>query len=124
MLSPPGSGDSRPPLTPSRAELEQLIAAIWREVLGVQNVGVRDSFFALGGTSLLLARAHEKLAGALGREISRIDLLKYPTIQEMAGFLSRAAHPPAEEKPTPEPARNRGRSLAEQRARRQQRNKE
>jgi acyl-coenzyme A synthetase/AMP-(fatty) acid ligase len=54
-------------LAPSRP-LEQAIAAIWREVLNVERVGLYDNFFDLGGHSLALIRVHHALQAKLGRE--------------------------------------------------------
>lgn len=70
-------------------ELEETIAAIWQEVLGVERVGVEDSFFDLGGNSLLMARTQSKLATSLQQEISILDLFKYPTIKSLAQFLGQ-----------------------------------
>src|SRR6185295_3105994 len=48
-----------------RNEAERTIAAILREVLGAQALGIHDNFFEIGGNSLLLVRAHARLAEAL-----------------------------------------------------------
>jgi amino acid adenylation domain-containing protein len=74
--------------TAPRTEAEQIIAALWSEVLGVERVGVDDNFFDLGGHSLLLVRVSRGLQEAFGREIQVIDLFKYPTVQALAVFLS------------------------------------
>src|SRR5262249_28170197 len=44
-----------------QGEVEQAIAEIWQEVLGVERVGVHEKFFQLGGHSLLLVRVHARL---------------------------------------------------------------
>ncbi len=80
--------DYRPP----RSELERAIAAVWREVLGVDAVGVHDNFFDLGGHSLLLAQAHSRLV-ALGHELALLDLFRHPTVDALARRLSPAADP-------------------------------
>jgi amino acid adenylation domain-containing protein len=74
-----------------RGELERTLAAIWREALGVERVGVEDNFFDLGGHSLLLARVHRRIEEALGRELSLVDLFKYPTVAALARFLGGEA---------------------------------
>ena len=63
-----------------RTEPEQIIARIWQEVLHVEKPGVNDNFFDLGGNSLLLVRVHSKLREAFGKEISLIEMFRYPTI--------------------------------------------
>jgi amino acid adenylation domain-containing protein len=88
----PEPEQSRPELESSfvapETELEQIIAGIWREVLEVERVGVHDGFFDLGGHSLLLAQAHSRLRNTLNRDISMVDLFKYPTISALAKYLS------------------------------------
>ncbi|MGD2115409.1 MAG: amino acid adenylation domain-containing protein, partial [Acidobacteriota bacterium] len=73
-----------------RTETEERIAAIWREVLGVERIGVDDSFFALGGDSMrslqVLARAREG-----GLPLSLEDLARHPTVAALARALDRAA---------------------------------
>jgi len=71
-----------------RTDIEQAIAAIWQEALKVDKVGVNDNFFDLGGHSLLLLQVHSKVREALGRELSIIDLFKYPSVSSLAGYLS------------------------------------
>jgi acyl carrier protein len=73
-----------------RNELEQTLAAIWQELLVVDQVGIDDNFFDLGGHSLLMAKAHSQLQAALGREISIVELFRHPTISALAEYLSKA----------------------------------
>jgi FkbM family methyltransferase len=70
-------------------DLEQSIAAIWQQALGVEKVGVYDNFFDLGGHSLLMIQVHTRLRGELNRELAVIDMFKYPTISDLAKFLSQ-----------------------------------
>ncbi len=63
-----------------RSGLERSIAEVWREVLGVEQVGVEDNFFDRGGHSLLLIRVHSRLQKILDREIPVVDLFNHPTI--------------------------------------------
>ncbi|MCP4659571.1 MAG: AMP-binding protein, partial [bacterium] len=70
-----------------RTEAEQRIAEVWREVLGLDEVGIRDNFFDLGGHSLLLAEVRGKLRRVLDRELSIVDLFQYPTIRALAEHL-------------------------------------
>ncbi|WP_420126301.1 non-ribosomal peptide synthetase [Longimicrobium sp.] len=82
LPAPPSADDDAylPPRTPA----EETIAAVWGEVLGIDRVGVRDDFFALGGNSLvalrLLARVHE----ATGETVPVAALLQGPTVEQMA----------------------------------------
>ncbi len=73
-----------------RNELEQTLAAIWQDVLLVDQVGIDDNFFELGGHSLLMAKVHSQLQAALQREISIVELFRHPTIGALAEYLSKA----------------------------------
>ncbi|MCX7922786.1 MAG: amino acid adenylation domain-containing protein [Clostridia bacterium] len=68
-------------------EIEKSLTAIWQEVLKLSRVGVNDSFFDLGGHSLLLAQVRSKIMKVLKKDVSIMDLFKYPTINTLAKFL-------------------------------------
>ena len=68
-------------------ELQRAIAEVWQEVIGVDQVGLHDNFFDLGGHSLLMTRVQSKLSTLLNTEVSMIDLFKYPTINSLAQHL-------------------------------------
>ncbi|MCP4661319.1 MAG: amino acid adenylation domain-containing protein [bacterium] len=70
-----------------RSAVERAIAEIWKEVLSIDKVGLRDNFFDLGGDSLLLAQVHSKLQTVVDAEISMIDLFRYTTISALTDFL-------------------------------------
>jgi len=72
-----------------RTELEQTIATIWQEVLQVAKVGLYDNFFDLGGHSLLMIQVHSKLRQILNRDVSMIEMFKYPTVNSFAKYLSQ-----------------------------------
>jgi amino acid adenylation domain-containing protein len=88
----PAPSASRPALRASYAApqtpLEQTIAAVWREFLHLDTVGVNDIFFELGGHSLLLVLVHETLQQRLEREVSIADMFKFPTVRALARHLS------------------------------------
>jgi amino acid adenylation domain-containing protein len=69
--------------------LEREIAGVWQEVLGVTEVGVHDNFFDLGGRSLLLVRVQARLTKRLNREISILELFRWPTIHSIAAHLTQ-----------------------------------
>ena len=54
----------------------------------MDRVGTHDNFFDLGGHSLRLVVVHSKLAQALTRELSIIDLFQYPSIHSLARHLA------------------------------------
>lgn len=61
--------------------IEIAIAAIWSEILGVDNIGLKDNFFDLGGHSLLAIQINARLSEELGLQLSLFDLLNNPTIE-------------------------------------------
>ena len=73
------------------AGVEQAIAAIWAEVLGVDRVGATDNFFDQGGHSLLLLRVHARMQQQLGGTLTVVDLFRYPTVRTLAQRLERPA---------------------------------
>ena len=94
----PAPGSERPDLgqapVPPRTRVEADLAAAWRQVLGVEEVGVHDNFFALGGDSIrsmqVLSRARER-----GIDLSLQQLFRLQTIAELAADLETgegAAH--------------------------------
>jgi amino acid adenylation domain-containing protein len=70
-----------------QSALERTIAGIYGELLRVGRVGLHDNFFDLGGHSLLIVRAHQRLKDALGREIPVVDLFRFPTVAALARHL-------------------------------------
>jgi len=77
------------PSVAPRTEMEQTIASIWRETLGVEKISVNDNFFDLGGHSLLLVRVHSKLQENLGVVLPLIEFFEYTTISALADHLNR-----------------------------------
>ncbi|WP_327117754.1 amino acid adenylation domain-containing protein [Nocardia sp. NBC_01730] len=74
-------------LAPS-TPIEHLIANAFTEVLGVPLVGVEDSFFELGGTSLLAFTLHQALAARLDRELPMSALFGAPTVRGLAARVA------------------------------------
>jgi amino acid adenylation domain-containing protein len=97
-----------------RSQTEQLIARVWQEVLHLEQVGLHDNFFDLGGHSLLLAQAHSKLRAALNVNLSLVDLFRYPTISALAGYLSQEQDANAAPQQAIERARQRRAASAQQ----------
>ena len=85
---------------------EAAIAAVWREAFGLDRVGRHDSFFDLGGNSLLAIQIVTRLAAETGLELTMASLLVAPTIAELALRLPPPP-PPSGRRSTagaPEPA--------------------
>lgn len=73
--------------------LPEAIADIWREVLGIQAVGLDDAFFAVGGHSLALARVQTRLSARLGLEVDIMTLMLLPTIRQLSAHLQDTLAP-------------------------------
>ncbi|HET8891689.1 MAG TPA: amino acid adenylation domain-containing protein [Candidatus Angelobacter sp.] len=80
-----------------RGEIETTLAAIWRDVLEVEKVGLHDDFFALGGHSLLAVTMITRLREALGLDVELGDIFEHPCLSDFAGKIAsgrRAQLPP------------------------------
>jgi amino acid adenylation domain-containing protein len=78
-----------------RSALESAIAAVWRDVLKIDEISVEDQFFDLGGHSLLLIRVRARLVESIGRDVPMLDLFEYPTIASLARHLATGDAVPA-----------------------------
>jgi amino acid adenylation domain-containing protein len=76
-----------------RTPTEESLAQVWAEVLKLEQVGVEEDFFSLGGTSLSVMRVPGSVKRALGRDLSIIDLFKYPTIRTLGAYLDGRGQP-------------------------------
>ena len=70
-----------------RTSLEEELAGIWCDVLGLKQVGVHDNFFDLGGPSLLAIRVQARTESQLARKVPLTAFLQTPTIAEMTALL-------------------------------------
>ncbi|QPF43658.1 non-ribosomal plipastatin synthetase PpsC [Bacillus subtilis] len=73
---------------PPRNELEEQLALIWQEVLGIQRIGIEDSFFELGGDSIKALQVSARL-GRHGLSLQVSDLFRRPKIKDLSPFIRK-----------------------------------
>ncbi len=76
---------------PLRTETETALAALWREALGVGDIGRRDNFFDIGGDSLLVTRVFSRIPRAFGLTLPMKALFDHPDLASQAAAIDRAA---------------------------------
>lgn len=79
-----------------RDEIERTIVGFWRELLGVEKVGINDSFFDLGGHSLIAVRLFAMIKKAFHVEYPISVLFEAPTIERCAAMIRDAIGPVVE----------------------------
>lgn len=65
-------------------EIEEKLSEIWRDVLGIDKVGITSNFFDIGGNSILLIQLFSQIGKFYPNKISMTDLFAYTTISQMA----------------------------------------
>jgi len=82
---------ARPPLATAyvapRNETEEVIAGLWQQLLGIEPVGVHDTFLELGGHSLLAIQLISQLRERLQLEISIQQFFDAPTVAQLAALV-------------------------------------
>ncbi|MGH2506705.1 MAG: phosphopantetheine-binding protein, partial [Ktedonobacteraceae bacterium] len=81
------AGEQRTGYVGPRTETEEQLAAIWREVLVLEQVGINDNFFAIGGHSLQITRVLARMRTLFQVTIPLRTMFKNPTVAEMAEII-------------------------------------
>jgi amino acid adenylation domain-containing protein len=91
LLSRELKGHPRPPLTspfePPRSPLERTICNLWSDMLGIDPIGINDSFFDLGGHSLLAVQVMTRVNQALGTDLPVARLYEGLTVKSLASLI-------------------------------------
>ena len=117
LPSPDGTRqETATPFVPPATEVERKLAAIFRELLGMNEIGIDDNFFDLGANSLMMVRVVEKIRTEFGLKISLVRVFQFPTLGSLAAAIAGPDSGPAA---TP-PEQNRGQLRREMMQRRRE----
>jgi acyl carrier protein len=95
--------------------VQEKVARIWADLLGIEKVGIQDNFFDLGGHSLLAIQVVTRVKSELGAEISVATLFEGPTVESLCRLIGA---PEEEAGAGFEQSSDRGRRRKEERLRR------
>jgi len=92
LPEPEWSRSVEQPFVAPRNEIEQTLARIWADILGLPEIGVHDDFFALGGHSLLATRVVSRIREAFVADLPLREIFETPTVAGLAHALESSAH--------------------------------
>ncbi|MEH2279394.1 MAG: amino acid adenylation domain-containing protein [Nostoc sp.] len=75
-----------------RNPIEEKLASIWAELLGIEPIGINDNFFNLGGHSLIAAQMLSRIRDSFQVELFFHHIFAYPTIAGLAGLIEQYSH--------------------------------
>lgn len=79
------------PYVPPEGDVQEGIAATWREILGVDLVGIDDTFFELSGDSLAVVQVLVRLREAYDVDISIETFFEGPSVRQLAALVTESA---------------------------------
>lgn len=75
--------------TPPSNDIEARIAAVWQDILNLEQIGAHDNFFDLGANSLLMMQANNKLSAALGTTLSLVEMFRFTSVSSLAAHVGK-----------------------------------
>ncbi len=88
LLEPDGNVELGTAYAAPTNEMENKLAVIWQSLLGLDQVGINDGFFELGGNSVMMVQMITKIDREIGVEINFREFLEKNTIAKLAGLIS------------------------------------
>jgi amino acid adenylation domain-containing protein len=82
--------DPRQEFIMPRTPVEKILAEFWQTLLGIEQVGIHDNFFDLGGHSLLITQVSYRISTDIGVDIPLVDMFTSPTLLELSILVSDA----------------------------------
>ena len=93
-LALPALDTSRPTIRTAyavpRTPIEETLAGVWAQILGIERIGVRDNFFEIGGHSLLATRVMSRVRDAFNVDLPLRAFFENPTIAQLAELVEEA----------------------------------
>jgi amino acid adenylation domain-containing protein len=93
LLLPAPQETSLPERVKPRGPIEEVVASIWAEVLGLEQIGSTDNFFDIGGQSLKAVQVVARLSELLRVELPVTTVFEAPTVQSLASVVERSMTP-------------------------------
>jgi acyl carrier protein len=84
------------PAAPPRDDLDRVLASIWQDLLGIQEVGVDDDFFELGGHSLLAIQITSRIHDTLGAQVPLASFFQATTVAKLADLMREQQETPGD----------------------------
>jgi FkbH-like protein len=75
------------PLEKPATETEHKLVSLWQDLLNIDEIGVEDDYFALGGTSLLAARMFAEISQRFGVKLRLTTILESPTVRTLSRYI-------------------------------------
>ena len=72
----------------ARTSTEEALVGIWREILKLDDIGIHDNFFDLGGHSLMVARLISRINSIFNVTLTFLEIFQHPTIAQMATLIA------------------------------------
>ena len=93
LPSPEGIADITVEFTPPENQIQEALVKIWKDILKLQNLGIDDNFFKIGGDSLKAAMLQAKTEKEFNIKIPLDEIFHNPTIREMSSSLPEVEEP-------------------------------